>query len=55
MKKEMSMVEEAKKKGKGFEFVDDGKGVVVSPKLKKILLKMRLEEEMKKKKEKKNA
>lgn len=55
MKKKETMLEEAKRKGKGFEFVDDGTGVVLSPKLKKVLLKMRLEEEMKRKKSGKNA
>lgn len=55
MKEKETMLEEAKKKGKGFEFVDDGKGVVLSPGLKKALLKIRLKEEMKKKKAEKNA
>ena len=59
MKKEITMEEEAKKKNKGWSFVDDGKGVTVTnmpSKTKKALLKARLEkewEEDKKKKEKK--
>ena len=46
MKKEKSMLEEANKKKKGWSFIDDGTGVVVTHmplKTKKALLKAKME------------
>lgn len=51
MKKEISMLEEANKKKKGWSFVDDGKGTIVTNiplKTKKALLKAKMEKAKKK-------